>query len=133
MTYTYGGSTSGYVNPLSVVTITGGEGTNTLTGSAGHDYISGLGGNDVLTGNAGFDVLQGGLGSDTFTFQVGLGFDTVKDFTYGGVDKIDLPSTIGYSDLSFSSENGGIAIIYQGNVWMHLLGQTTAPPANLFI
>jgi Ca2+-binding RTX toxin-like protein len=131
--YTYGGSTSGYVNPLSIVTITGTEGSNTLNGTAGADYISALGGNDTLTGNGGFDVLQGGLGSDVFTFQVGLGFDTVKDFTYGGIDRIDLPSTITYGQLSFVEENGGIAIIYDGNVWMHLLGQTTAPPSNLFI
>jgi Ca2+-binding RTX toxin-like protein len=133
--YTYGGSTSGYVNPLSVVTITGNNANNTesIAGTAGSDYISGLGGNDILVGNAGFDVLEGGLGSDTFVFQVGQGFDTVKDFGYGGVDKIQLPATISYLDLSFVQQDNGIGIMYQGNIWMHLTGLTAAPAQELFV
>jgi Ca2+-binding RTX toxin-like protein len=132
MTYTYGGSTSGYVNPLTTVTITGTEGPNSLVGTAANDYISALGGNDVLVGNAGFDVLQGGLGFDTFVFQVGQGYDTVKDFQLG-IDVIDLPSTVSFGSLTFSQQNGGLAIISGGNIWMHLKDFTGTLTVDDFI
>jgi Ca2+-binding RTX toxin-like protein len=123
MAYTYGGSTSGLVAGLAMNNITGTNNSETLIGGTGNDYIRGVGGNDVLCGGDGFDVLQGDLGADTFVFQVGKGYDTVKDF--GSDDSISLAgSGVTFGQLSFAQQNGGLAIIYQGNVWMHLQGFT---------
>lgn len=124
MTYTYGGSGStGLQTGLVYNNITGTDFADTLCGTSGHDFIRGLGGNDILVGGAGYDVFEGGLGADRFAFQVGLGYDTVKSFTIGQ-DKILLPSNITYGEISFSQQNGGLAVIYGGEVWMQLEGIT---------
>jgi Ca2+-binding RTX toxin-like protein len=140
MPLTYGGSTSGYINHAnnyaqnssSYTTIQGSSQVNDLlSGGAGIDFIIGLGGNDKLIGNGGLDWLEGSQGSDTFFFQVGMGYDTVKDFGSGGIDKISLAHALGQnasitsiSSLTFVPDNGGTSILYDGNVWMHLQGYT---------
>jgi Ca2+-binding RTX toxin-like protein len=137
MTYTYGGSTSGYVNTTGVNLLTsynvlgGATGYNdTLTGGVLNDYIDGKAGDDLLVGNDGLDVLQGSAGADTYVFQVNRGYDTVKNFE-ASADKIRISSYLGstgynYSDLSFIPQNGGTSIVLQGTttVWMHLDGFT---------
>lgn len=76
-------------------TLNGNDAANRLESGAGNDTLSGGGGNDLLVGGAGDDVMTGGAGADTFVFQtngdsvVGLGRDTITDFTRGS-DKIDL-------------------------------------------
>ena len=75
--------------------LTGNEAANRLEAGAGDDTLIGNGGDDVLIGGGGDDVMTGGAGADMFLFQsngdsaVGLGRDTITDFTRGS-DRIDL-------------------------------------------
>jgi Ca2+-binding RTX toxin-like protein len=130
--YTYGGSTSGYVSPIGITgynNIFGLENTNdTLIGGNQNDYIDGKSGADLLVGNDGLDILQGSGGSDTFVFQINRGYDTVKDFQASS-DKIRISSYGGatgytFSDLTFVQQNGGTSILLKNTetVWMHLDG-----------
>jgi Ca2+-binding RTX toxin-like protein len=142
--YTYGGSTSGLVNPIgrSYNIVNGTDNPETILGTANDDYICGMGGSDVLTGGDGFDLLEGGNGGDIFTFQVNRGYDTVKDFGKAGFDRISFTSALGAnggitaansSQITSVIQDGGTAIIYNGNVWMFLQGYTTAMTASNFI
>lgn len=134
MAFTYGGSGStGLQTGIAYNNITGNDSANFLWGSSSNDFIRGLGGNDILVGGAGYDVLEGGLGTDYFSFQVGQGYDTVKSFVVNQ-DKIVLPLWMGYSDISFSRQNGGLAIIHGNQVWMQLEGITaTSLAASNFV
>jgi Ca2+-binding RTX toxin-like protein len=145
MTYTYGGSTSGYVNTTGVNFLTsynvvGGatSGNDTLIGGSSKDYIDGKAGDDLLVGNDGLDVLQGSTGADTYVFQVNRGYDTVRNFE-ASIDKIRISSYSGatgytYNDLAFIQQNGGTSIVLQGTttVWMHLDGFTGTLNASHF-
>lgn len=77
--------------------IGGGRGNDRLMGGAGNDVLKGDAGNDELSGGAGADVLLGGRGADMFVFSTAkdstvaaAGRDTVRDFSRGQGDKIDL-------------------------------------------
>lgn len=67
--------------------LAGGPGFDWLSGDAGNDTLQGGQGNDVLRGGAGRDVLAGGMGADSFVFQIGGGFDTVRDYQQG-IDRL---------------------------------------------
>jgi Ca2+-binding RTX toxin-like protein len=146
--YTYGGSTSGMQTGLSYTTMMGGNGIDLLIGSTSNNHIIGNMGNDILVGNGGFDLLEGNAGNDTFVFQHGLGYDTVKSFdplydrirlTAGTASQgysqgytLDLNGT-GTNGVSAVQQNGGTALIYQGEVWMFLQGFTGTLTTSHFI
>lgn len=116
----WGGSDNDYLR--------GDAGDDTLGGQRGRDVLEGGSGNDKLYGGDGVDWLSGGQGDDqlwgggndgdqdTFKFEDGHGFDTIKDFE-DGVDKIDLKevSQIGsFDDLmknhARENANGDVVI-----------------------
>ncbi len=66
--------TSGSLQTVMPLTLTGTGGDDTLTGGKLDDTLSGLGGNDTLTGDAGDDYLDGGSGADSMSG--GQGNDT---------------------------------------------------------
>lgn len=78
--------------------LSGHSGNDRLFGGTGHDILNGGSGADYLVGGSGNDILYGGSQGDTFVFNLGTGFDLVKDFEIG-LDKI----LVGHADLSFSS------------------------------
>ena len=81
--------------------IRGGDGNDTLDGGFGKDSLFGGAGNDTLTGGAGDDVLSGGYGTDTYVFERGGGFDTIKG---EAIDTLVFGSGIAPSDIVFSRE-----------------------------
>ncbi|MBD2221137.1 hypothetical protein H6G33_29620, partial [Calothrix sp. FACHB-1219] len=86
----------------------GGDGNDTLNGGGGTDTLLGGNGDDIIVGGTGKDTLTGGAGIDTFTYN-GLGdsvlgnVDVITDYTTG--EKIDVPSAIAATTLSFSIGN----------------------------
>lgn len=112
--------------------VAGWNGNDTLIGGAGNDSLYGDGGNDILTGsnpsvyNSGTgesDDLTGGLGADTFVlgdayeaYYRGSGYATITDFNWAEGDKFRVfGSTSDYS-LREDTFNGGIDILYQGDL-----------------
>jgi Ca2+-binding RTX toxin-like protein len=73
-----------------------GPGNDILAGSKFADDLRGGAGNDKLEGGLGKDLLSGGPGKDTFIFRSldaagkGASRDTIRDFSHGQRDKIDL-------------------------------------------
>jgi Ca2+-binding RTX toxin-like protein len=146
MTYTYGGSSTGLQIGLSYTYLNGTNNDDTITGiGAANEWIRGYSGNDTLTGGAGFDVLEGGAGYDRFTFQTGLGYDTVLNFS-SAQDKIILPSNVLAADLSYTYTSGasvnsggalvnGLNIWHGGSIWMRIEGTTltTLAGSSVFI
>ncbi|WNN91705.1 calcium-binding protein [Gloeocapsopsis dulcis] len=71
--------------------LNGGAGNDTLVGALNNDTLIGGSGDDRLTGKGGNDVLTGGTGADTFIFlSPSEGRDTIKDFSVGQGDKIEV-------------------------------------------
>ncbi len=96
----------------------GHSGDDSLYGDDGADSLNGGSGDDLLRGGAGDDFLTGSSGSDTFQFLNGWGDDTITDFANDGIEKINLASVSGVtdiSDLSISTINGDAQIAYAGN------------------
>ena len=78
-------------DPVSGITLEGGEGDDTIVGGAGDETIIGGDGNNTLTG---------GGGDDTFVIQYGRSVDnTITDFGNGN-DTIDLTAFDRISDFS---------------------------------
>ncbi|MBN8913082.1 MAG: type I secretion C-terminal target domain-containing protein, partial [Rhizobiales bacterium] len=72
-------------------------GDDTLYGGDGADTLYGGASNDNLEGGAGADTLYGESGADTFLFMSATAFDavdTVKDFSTGQSDKIDISDVL---------------------------------------
>lgn len=90
------------------------QGNDVLNGGAGNDNLSGNRGNDFLRGGAGNDTLTGGAGRDTFVLGVGLGVDTIVDFTKGQ-DSIQLASGLNFGKLSLSAGNNATLIRLASN------------------
>ena len=75
------------------------DGTLRFFSGTGNDTLTGGAGNDLFFGNVGADFMTGGGGADTFTYNganesTGAAWDRLIGLT-NGVDKIDLPGTIG--------------------------------------
>jgi Ca2+-binding RTX toxin-like protein len=71
------------------------------TGNAEANVIRGGTGNNILNGAGGADRLYGEAGADTFVFDstAYTGRDTIKDFSLGGGDKIELRGLLtGYTE-----------------------------------
>ena len=88
----------------------GQKGDDVLSGEAGDDTLNGGMGNDLLFGGAGNDIIAGDLGDDILigndgvdTFVVGQGSDVIQDFL-NGTDLIQLPSGVGFSDLTITND-----------------------------
>ncbi|NJN62177.1 MAG: serine protease [Coleofasciculaceae cyanobacterium RL_1_1] len=98
-------------------TISGGSGNDVvlavrndaIEGGSGSDLLSGDLGDDTLTGGSGFDVLTGGDGRDRFVLEVGNNLDTITDFI-SGIDILQLPAGVSFSDLTFSTTSGNTLI-----------------------
>lgn len=81
--------------------ISGGAGFDTVSGEAGNDVLRGNAGNDVLAGGVGNDALFGGTGADVFSFGIGFGSDTVRDFEDGSdIFQIDTALAADFSALT---------------------------------
>jgi Ca2+-binding RTX toxin-like protein len=85
------------------------QGDDVLNGGAGNDNLSGNRGHDLLRGEAGNDILTGGAGRDTFVLGLGLGADTIVDFTLGQ-DSIQLVGGLNFGKLSLSAGNNATLI-----------------------
>jgi Ca2+-binding RTX toxin-like protein len=90
------------------------QGDDVLNGGAGNDNLSGNRGHDWLRGGAGNDILTGGAGRDTFVLGVGLGADTIVDFTLGQ-DSIQLVDGLNFGKLSVSAGNNATLITLASN------------------
>ncbi len=90
------------------------QGDDVLNGGAGNDNLSGNRGHDWLRGEAGNDILTGGAGRDTFVLGVGLGADTIVDFTLGQ-DSIQLVGDLNFGKLSLSAGNNATLIRLASN------------------
>lgn len=92
--------------------LTGNKGDDLLVGGAGDDRLQGDAGDDTLTGGGGFDVLSGGRGRDTFRLG-GNSADRIRDFQ-NGVDRLELPNLLSFSDLSITPQRQN-AVLRLGN------------------
>ncbi|MBM3543113.1 MAG: calcium-binding protein [Alphaproteobacteria bacterium] len=85
----------------------GDDANDTLDGGSGNDTLRGDAGKDILVGGKGLDILTGGFDADRFDFndisetKSGNNRDTIKDFSRGQNDKIDL------EDIDANTKNGG--------------------------
>jgi Ca2+-binding RTX toxin-like protein len=74
---------------------TGNDLANVITGNAGKNTLVGGAGDDTLIGLGGKDTLEGGPGADRFVWlELADGTDTVRDFTPGDGDVIDLSALV---------------------------------------
>ncbi|MCR9243338.1 MAG: DUF4114 domain-containing protein [Rhodobiaceae bacterium] len=96
----YGGTGNDYLN--------GASGADTLYAGQGDDRLRGGKGSDKLNGGAGDDEMWGAeLGrqdnaSDTFYFDIGDGYDIIRDFDIG-IDILALSDTLYLDDVDFMS------------------------------
>lgn len=88
----------------------GGRGDDLLFGDLGDDLLYGDLDNDVLTGGAGNDTLTGGAGGDIFILSNSEGLDLMTDFQ-DGVDFIQLPESVTFSNLAITTTSSGQALI----------------------
>lgn len=85
---------------------TGNELANVITGNAGRNTLVGGAGDDTLFGLGGKDSLEGGPDADRFVWlEPGDGIDTIRDFTPGDGDVLDLRALVsgftpGVSDVA---------------------------------
>lgn len=56
-----------------------GNHNNTINAGSGNDIIDAGTGNDTLIGGTGRDILNGGTGADTYEFNIGDGYDVIKE------------------------------------------------------
>ena len=101
----------------------GGIGNDSLRGGAGADVLFGGDGDDLISGDIGNDTLIGNSGADTFS--VGQGSDLIQDFT-PGIDVIDLPTGISFSDLTLTVE-GANTRLDAGGIFTVILENCTDP------
>ncbi|MBW4467878.1 MAG: hypothetical protein KME07_20825 [Pegethrix bostrychoides GSE-TBD4-15B] len=99
----------------------GNKGNDQLVGGAGDDRLIGDAGDDRLTGGGGFDVLSGGQGRDVFVLGGNNG-DRIRDFK-NGLDRLELPSQLSFSDLTLTQQGRNMAIL-AGNSRLAILAGT---------
>ncbi|MFV0626364.1 MAG: calcium-binding protein [Alphaproteobacteria bacterium] len=92
------------------------NGTNkndTIYGGDGGDIIVANDGDDTLIGGADNDYLLGGNGSDTYVYNLGDGYDYIRDDNYDNnnyVDRIVFGEGIKIQDLYFQQEGAALII-----------------------
>ena len=85
--------------------LSGDNAANVLTGGATNDDMNGLGGDDELYGNGGSDYLQGGGGNDTYYYDLGDGWDSIRENSTGSGnndDRVIFGAGIDAGDLTLS-------------------------------
>lgn len=85
----------------------GSKGDDQLVGGADDDRLQGDAGNERLAGGSGFDLLVGGSGRDIFDLSGSS--DRIRDFQ-NGIDRLELPDQISFSDLSIVQQGQNLAI-----------------------
>ncbi|MDU8456201.1 M10 family metallopeptidase C-terminal domain-containing protein [Pseudomonas syringae group sp. J254-4] len=112
--------------PITSVSLVGGDksdilygywGNDTLVGGAGNDTLEGNAGDDVLTGGLGADKLTGGTGNDRFVFTSSAdshagSSDLITDFIWGQ-DKLDV-SALGVTGFG-NGRDGTLSMTYDEN------------------
>ena len=92
----------------------GGKGDDSLLGGDGSDRLNGVGGNDTLIGGGGDDVVLGAAGADIIVLTPDWGNDILQKFE-DGIDKIQLPDGVGFSDLTVTQDGAHTLISYGDN------------------
>ena len=94
-------------------TLTGTFDDEELIGGIGNDIIStGDGYNDV-TGGKGNDIITGGYDRDTYYYNLGDGYDVIKD--YAGRDQIIFGEGISKDNLTFHKSGDDLQILINGD------------------
>ncbi|MEB3357350.1 MAG: Ig-like domain-containing protein [Synechococcales bacterium] len=88
-------------------------GADNILGGEGDDIIRTGSGNDLINSGTGNDLVQLNGGQDIVTLQEGDGFDRIENFQLGNTT-FDIDVDV--SSLSFSSSNGGVEILLNGDV-----------------
>ena len=113
-------------------------GNNSLNASSAISQIIVYGGtgNDTFKGGSGNDYFWGGAGANTFQFGAGFGQDTIKDWTAGTGNIIDLTALAGSGVHSLANITqtiaGGDDTITVGTSTITLSGVATALAASSF-
>lgn len=97
-------------------TIYGRAGNDTLRGDGGNDRLEGGDGNDLIEGGIGNDSLNGDAGSDTYLYQLGDGYDVIKDYdpSSSAIDTIQLGTGITTADVSIVRDSTSMALVIKG-------------------
>ncbi|NBV43105.1 hypothetical protein EBR96_10120, partial [bacterium] len=94
--------------------VVGGDGFDFLEGNEGEDRLFGQTGADYLIGGTENDYLEGGLGSDTYVYNVGDGWDTLRDVGEDlAEDRVRFGEGIFESQFEYSREGNDLLV---GNV-----------------
>jgi len=109
----------------------GQKGSDQLIGGADDDRLQGDAGNDRLDGGSGFDSLSGGKGRDLFVLG-GSDGDLIRDFQTG-IDHLELPNSITFSNLSIVQQGQNVALQVGNSTLATLVGvQATQLDASDF-
>ncbi|MDJ0532956.1 MAG: S8 family serine peptidase [Xenococcaceae cyanobacterium MO_207.B15] len=104
-------------------TIIGGSGNDTLQGGDGSDILTGSNPNVYNSGSGEYDDLTGGVGADIFVlgdsyeaYYQDFGYATITDFDWSEGDTIQVFGSASDYSLQEDTFNGGIDILYQGDL-----------------
>ncbi|KLN58853.1 hypothetical protein WH96_20815, partial [Kiloniella spongiae] len=86
----------------------GTSGHDVLIGGDTNDAINGNAGDDLISGGAGDDILEGGAGNDTYLYNLGDGFDLIRN--NGLEDKVIFGAGITQNDLTFVKDDNNLII-----------------------
>ena len=92
-----------FILPDGQTTLNGYNGADTLTGNNQNNTLNGDSGNDTLIGGKGNDKLYGDSGNDTYVWNLGDGFDYIRDSS--GNNIIEFGEGITLEDLTFERSN----------------------------
>ena len=110
----------------------GQKGADQLLGGADDDQLQGDAGDDRLDGGSGFDSLSGGKGRDLFVLGGNDG-DRIRDFQ-NGIDRLELPTSLTFSDLSLVQQGQNVALQVGNSTLANLIGvQATQLDASDFL
>lgn len=106
--------------PDNASTLIAKSGDSVLFGGNSSDRLIGSNGDDYLFGGKGDDTLSGGAGADFFAWDIGMGNDTVSDFS-SSVDIVRLRSEFNwhfstdiFGNLQITPDEGGAELTLTG-------------------